>query len=55
MSKVSEPVSDPGSVVRAGAGADSNASCDAGSVEARADTETATTAVETANVGGTGG
>jgi hypothetical protein len=52
-SKVFELVSDPVSMVEAGAGGDSDASCDAGS--ARVVTETATTAVVTANARGTGG
>jgi hypothetical protein len=54
-SKVSESASDLESIVEDGAGADSDAGCDAGSARAKADTEIATIAVDTTDVGDTGG
>jgi hypothetical protein len=46
---------DPGSAVEAGAGTDSDGSCAAGAAGAEEVTDNATTAVVTAEAGGTGG
>jgi hypothetical protein len=55
VSKVSESVSDPVSMIESRAGADSDASYGAGSAGAGASIDTVTTGVATADTGGTGG